>query len=124
MRNISFFLTTDQVQTKTKTVTRRHGWWHLKQDEILQAVVKCQGLKKGEKIDKICQLKEGNDPDADPKDSISIDRAKAINDSAKEIINIAKVKVDAIKIMANSDNLITEDILKQSGVFQLKKNND
>ena len=57
MRNISFFLTTDQVQNKTKTVTRRHGWWHLKQDEILQAVVKCQGLKKGEKIDKICQLK-------------------------------------------------------------------
>ena len=29
-------------------------------------------------FDVIERLKEGNDPDADPKDSISIDRAKAI----------------------------------------------
>ena len=75
-------------------------------------------------FDVIERLKEGNDPDADPKDSISIDRAKAINDSAKEIINIAKVKVDAIKIIANSDNLSVENILRQSGAFQLKENNE
>ena len=68
-------------------------------------------------FDVIERLKEGNDPDADPKDSISIDRAKATNDSAKEIINIAKVKVDAIKIMANSDNLITKISLNNPEFF-------
>jgi len=50
MRNMSFFLTTDQIRNKTKTVTRRDGWLFLKPGDIVQACVKCQGLKKGEKI--------------------------------------------------------------------------
>jgi ribosomal protein S3AE len=75
-------------------------------------------------FDVIERLKEGNDPKADPKDSISIERAKAINESAKEIINIAKVEVDAIKIIADSNTKSAEAILKQSGVFQLKENNE
>lgn len=56
-RNISFFLTTNQVKNKRKDVTRRIGWDFLKADDNLNACVKCQGLKKGEKIDKICQIK-------------------------------------------------------------------
>ena len=55
---MSFFLTTKQVENETKDVTRRDGWWNLKPGEIIQAVIKCQGLKKGEKIDKICQIKD------------------------------------------------------------------
>jgi len=57
MQNISFFLTTEQVRNKTKTVTRRAGWWNLKPGETLNACVKCQGLKKGEKIEHICQIR-------------------------------------------------------------------
>ena len=57
MRNMSFFLTTDQIRNKTKTVTRRFGWWGLKSGTIINACVKCQGLKKGEKIEKICQIR-------------------------------------------------------------------
>lgn len=49
-------LTTEQVKNKTKTVTRRLGWWFLKPGDILNAVEKCQGLKKGEKIKKICKI--------------------------------------------------------------------
>ncbi len=56
-RNMSFMLTTRQVKNKTKTVTRRLGWWFLKPGEIVNAVEKCQGLKKGEKIKRICQIK-------------------------------------------------------------------
>lgn len=48
MRNISFALTQDQIKKKTKTVTRRLGWWNLKPGERLRAVDKCMGFKKGE----------------------------------------------------------------------------
>ena len=56
-RNMSFMLTTEQIRNKTKTVTRRLGWKSLKPGTILNACVKCQGLKKGEKIEKICQIR-------------------------------------------------------------------
>ena len=57
MRNMSFMLTTDQIRSKTKTVTRRKGWWFLKEGDILQAVEKCQGLRKGQKMSKICLIR-------------------------------------------------------------------
>ena len=50
---MSFMLTTDQVRNRTKTVTRRVGWWNLKTGDRLIAAVKCQGLKKGEKREDI-----------------------------------------------------------------------
>jgi hypothetical protein len=53
---MSFMLTTEQVRNRTKTVTRRLGWWFLKPGDILNAVEKCQGLKKGEKIHRICRI--------------------------------------------------------------------
>lgn len=51
MRNMSFMLTTEQVRNRTKTVTRRLRWWFLKPGELVRACVKCQGLKKGEKVE-------------------------------------------------------------------------
>ena len=56
MRNMSFMLTTAQIRAKTKTVTRRIGWRFLKAGEQIQACVKCQGLKPGEKIQRLCVL--------------------------------------------------------------------
>lgn len=56
-RNMSFMLTTKQIRDREKTVTRRLGWWFLKPGDILNACEKCQGLKKGEKIKKICQIR-------------------------------------------------------------------
>jgi hypothetical protein len=49
-------MTTAQVHAKTKTVTRRFGWWDLKPGTKLWAVEKSQGLKKGEKVVRICQI--------------------------------------------------------------------
>ena len=51
-RNMSFSLTTDQVRNRTKTVTRRLGWWKnkhgkrlLQVGDIVNACVKCMGLQ-------------------------------------------------------------------------------
>lgn len=53
MRNMSFMLTTEQVRNGTKTVTRRNGWKFLKPGDRVMACVKCQGIPKGQKIEKI-----------------------------------------------------------------------
>lgn len=50
---MSFALTTEQVLAQTKDVTRRIGWLHLKEGEIVQPVKKCMGLKPGETIERI-----------------------------------------------------------------------
>jgi hypothetical protein len=49
-RNMSFMLTTEQVRNQTKDVTRRLKWLFLKSGDILNAVVKGIGLKKGETV--------------------------------------------------------------------------
>lgn len=56
MRNMSFSKTTEQVRNKLKTVTRRYGWWFLKPGDLLCAVEKGMGLKKGEKVKRICVI--------------------------------------------------------------------
>jgi hypothetical protein len=48
-RRISFSLTTPQFRARTKDVTRRRGWKNLKPGDVLIAVEKAMGLKKGEK---------------------------------------------------------------------------
>lgn len=55
-RNMSFSLTTDQIRNRTKTVTRRKGWKFLKAGTVINACVKCMGLKPGEKVEKLCQI--------------------------------------------------------------------
>lgn len=57
MRNMSFILTTDQIRDQSKTVTRRLGWKFLKPGDLVQAIVKGQGLKKGEKVEKLAVIR-------------------------------------------------------------------
>jgi hypothetical protein len=47
---MSFSMTTEAVRNRTKTVTRRVGWSFLKPGDVLCAVEKGMGLKKGEKV--------------------------------------------------------------------------
>lgn len=56
MRIMSFSTTVDQIRKETKTVTRRLGWKFLKPGDEIMAVVKCLGLRKGDKIEKIRPL--------------------------------------------------------------------
>jgi len=53
MRHISFALTTAQIRSRTKTVTRRVGWAFLTPETLLQPVVQAQGLKKGAHVEPI-----------------------------------------------------------------------
>lgn len=53
MKNMSFMLTTERVRNRRKTVTRRTGWKNAKPGDVVQPVVKGQGLKKGERVEKI-----------------------------------------------------------------------
>lgn len=53
MRNMSFALTTRQVRARQKTVTRRNGWLFAKVGDVVQPVIKSQGLKAGERVEKI-----------------------------------------------------------------------
>lgn len=50
MRNMSFALTTTQVMEGTKTVTRRPGWLHARPGQQVRPVLKCMGLRPGEKL--------------------------------------------------------------------------
>lgn len=50
MRNISCMLTVRQIENRTKGVTRRNGWKHLRAGDLLCIIVKGQGLKRGERI--------------------------------------------------------------------------
>ncbi|MEL7264181.1 MAG: hypothetical protein AAFP69_05125 [Planctomycetota bacterium] len=56
-RNMSFMMTTKQIRRQTKTVTRRLGWKFLEVGDELNACVKCQGLKKGETVKRICRIR-------------------------------------------------------------------
>ncbi len=56
MRLMSFSMTTPQIRDRSKTVTRRLGWKSLEAGTKLWAVEKCQGLKKGEKVKRICMI--------------------------------------------------------------------
>lgn len=56
-RNMSFAMTIDQIKDRSKTVTRRVRWHDLQPGTILNAVEKNMGLKKGEKVKRICQIR-------------------------------------------------------------------
>lgn len=53
MRNMSFSKTIEQARDRSKTVTRRWGWWSLKPGDRVQQVEKAMGLKLGDKVKKI-----------------------------------------------------------------------
>jgi hypothetical protein len=57
MRNMYFSATTQQIIDRTKTVTRRLGWEDLEPGELIQAIEKGQGLKKGEHVRKLAVLR-------------------------------------------------------------------
>jgi hypothetical protein len=51
MRCISFAATTPQIRARTKTVTRRIGWWDLKPGDRLLAVEKYRGVRRENRVE-------------------------------------------------------------------------
>lgn len=50
MRCISFAATAPQVHARTKTVTRRIGWWKLRPGDRLLAVEKYRGVRVADRV--------------------------------------------------------------------------
>ena len=46
-------MTTQQFKDRSKTVTRRVGWLFLETGHLLCGVKKCQGIKRGEQIERL-----------------------------------------------------------------------
>lgn len=56
MRNMSFSLTKKQFLDGSKDVTRRIGWEFIKAGDIVCAIEKGMGLRKGEKVNRLGQI--------------------------------------------------------------------
>ena len=50
MRRMAFSHTSPQILDRSKTVTRRTGWRYLNPGDLIEAVEKSRGLKKGEHV--------------------------------------------------------------------------
>ena len=50
-------MTTSQVLSRQKTVTRRLGWQFLKAGDVVTAVKQSQGLRRGQKVERFCDLR-------------------------------------------------------------------
>lgn len=89
MRNMSFAMTTGQIQDGTKTVTRRLGWLHLKPGDMLRPVRKCMGLKPGEKIEPLREPVRVVSPSREPlrrmTDDLEYGRAECIREGFPDL---------------------------------------
>jgi hypothetical protein len=57
---MAFSHTAPQILDRSKTVTRRTGWRRLRAGDLLQAVEKSRGLKKGERVRQLAVLRVVN----------------------------------------------------------------
>jgi hypothetical protein len=69
-------------------------------------------------FDVLMRLQNSCDPNADPKDGISIESAKAMTNVAHAIVNSSKLEIDAMKIIAGAQNPnLLKSFLLNSEVF-------
>ena len=54
---MAFSHTASQILDRSKTVTRRTGWRYLRPGDLIQAVEKTRGLKKGERVRELAVLR-------------------------------------------------------------------
>lgn len=57
MRNMSFAMTLEQFDGRTKTVTRRNGWLHAKVGDVIMGIEKGMGLKPGQKVRRLHRIR-------------------------------------------------------------------
>ena len=77
-------------------------------------------------FESIEMLKNNSDPDASPNEKMDVQTAKQISQLAGNLIDSYKVEVEAIQIMAKTDNPNkTNNLLSSSGIFEgFKELND
>ena len=57
MRRMAFTHTTAEIRERVKTVTRRMGWRTLTAGDLVQAVKKARGVRKGERVETVATLR-------------------------------------------------------------------
>ena len=67
------------------------------------------------------RLQLSNDPNADEKEKIDINTAKAISNAASVIVQSAKVEIEFLKIIAKNDNPGAVESAAQKTQFLLPK---
>lgn len=82
-RSISFSMTKEQFLDGSKDVTRRLGWERLVAGDVLRAVEKCMGLKKGEKM-KVLGMIEVVDARKEPLDRMIREPEYGIDECRRE----------------------------------------
>lgn len=100
---MSFAMTTAQVRARTKTVTRRFGWWFLRPGDELWAVEKVRGLKKGDKIQRIAMIMVIN---ARPEKLNAITRHECVKEGFVEMPPEYFVKMLVEKYKCKADDII------------------
>jgi len=69
------------------------------------------------------RLKLANDPDADDKEKMDVETAKAITNAAQSIIHSAKIEIELLKLISNSENpVMLNSSIKNNG-FLIRENN-
>lgn len=110
MRNISFFLTTEQFHDRTKTVTRRVGWEKLQPGTELMGCVKCQGLKPGELMERLGVI-EVVSVIREPLDRMAWDheygQAEAIKEGFPRLTGAQFVAMFCQEMRVKSEDLVT-----------------
>lgn len=111
-RNISFAKTTRQFRERTKTVTRRKGWKDVKPGQILNGCVQCMGLKPGQAIERLGQIRvlsarrEPLSAMSDP-DNPEYGNEEAIKEGFPELTGVQFVEMFCRDLDAESDEVLT-----------------
>lgn len=84
MQNMSFMLTTEQVEQQTKLVTRRMGWLLLRPGDVIQPVERCMGIPKGGTIVRIGGPIMVTSVRREPLLAMSLDRAYGLEECMLE----------------------------------------
>lgn len=110
--NISFAKTVLPFRNRTKTVTRRKGWKKVKPGQILNGCVKCMGLKPGESIERLGQIRvisarrEPLSLMADP-DNPEYGNEEAIKEGFPELTGVEFVEMFCRDLDATPDEELT-----------------
>jgi hypothetical protein len=70
-----------------------------------------------EMFDTIQRLKAGNDPNANPEDTISVDAAKQVQACGRIIVDAYRVQADVIRMACESDSKAAFSMTKESGLI-------
>lgn len=112
MRHMSFSLTTAQMRARTKDVTRRYGWTFLKVGDVVLAVVKSMGLRKGEKVETLYPI-EILDVQREPLSAITMHPLDVVREGFPHLTSAQFVAMLCKHSGKSPDELVTRIVFQE-----------